>query len=326
MGVESGKPERDEAGRELRALRGMIDAATSSLSWVDLDLRLVAANRRRREALGLPEDSASGTSLREILPKERFEREEPFLRRALAGEELAFHGPSPDGKRLEEVRCLPAIGSDGKVEGLVELRTEVGGASDPTGDLLRRLSETERALARREAELSRLSTVDPLCGVLNRGAILAYLESEVHRAARYERPLALVLFDLDRFKLVNDIQGPAAGDKVICRLAELCLEAFRATDRIGRYGGEEFLAILPEVGKEGAMIAAERVRAGMAAERFSLPREGDGGTGEFTVTVSAGVATFEKGMDADRLLACLDAALYRAKEKGRNRVELHGRH
>ena len=187
--------------------------------------------------------------------------------------------------------------------------------------LRQRLEERELALADLGTQLERITRTDPLSGALNRRAILDVLEGERRRAERYGRPLAIILLDLDRFKLVNDMHGPAAGDEAIGRLAGICRAALRGTDFIGRYDGEEFLAVLPEVGRDGALVAAERIRAAMQAERFSA------GESSFTVTVSGGIAELAqgKGLDLDRILANADAALSEAKGRGRNRVEVHGR-
>ena len=106
---------------------------------------------------------------------------------------------------------------------------------------------------------------------------------------------------------------------VLQRVADTLRSALRNYDLPCRYGGEEFLAILPEVGGEGVLVAAERIRAAMQAERFTA------GDARFTVTVSGGVAALEARWDLDRLLANADAALYKAKEGGRNRVAAYGR-
>jgi diguanylate cyclase (GGDEF)-like protein len=194
-------------------------------------------------------------------------------------------------------------------EGMAELERLRG----EVRDLKARITELD-------AELERTTRIDSFSGVLNRGAVIKALEGERQRSERYGRPLAVILLDLDRFTMVNDMHGPAAGDGAIKRLVDICRSSLRVTDAIGRYDGEEFLAVLPEVGGEGAAFAAERIRAEMQAERFKA------GDASFTVTVSVGVATMEKGHDLDPILANADAALYDAKHKGRNRVVIYGHH
>ena len=314
---------------DLCTFRTIVETSSSSFAFIDKDLRLVAANRKRRDELGIAETSTGRRHLADLISKPVFERKEPLLRRCLAGEALCFKEPTGDGAGEQQVHYLPSKDRDGEILGLVELRV------DKSDDevLERKLEEKERALESREAELKRLSIVDSLSGSLNRGAVLGALEEEIRRAARYGRPLAIVLFDLDHFKLVNDIHGRAAGDEAIQRFSAICRASFRNTDYVGRYSGEEFLVILPEIPIQGAIEAAARVRTALQSERFTataLSAYDAGGapaeSHEFTVTVSAGIAGLEEGMSSDQLLANADAALYRAKEKGRNRVEIAGRH
>lgn len=315
------------ASQEARAFRAMAEAQDASIAFIDREYRVVAANTRRLEELGLGDREARGAALSGLLAPEAFERAAPLLERCLQGESVAWTETALDGEGEVDVRLEPAGDGAGGISGIVEVRAVHPGKSD----LERRLEDREREVEALETELRRLSTIDSLSGSLNRGAILAALEEEIRRSARYDRPLALVLFDLDHFKLVNDIHGRAAGDDTIRAFSSICRSTFRNTDYIGRYGGEEFLAVLPEVGQTGALEAAERVRVSLQARRFRgasvASPWGDGATGEeFTVTASAGVASWERGTDSDRLLANVDAALYRAKEKGRNRVESGFRH
>lgn len=309
---------------ELRALRAIVDASGASMAFFDRDLRVVTANRRMGGELGLSDAGKEALSLPAILDGQSFGKLEPRLRACLAGEAQDFLEDEPRTGRSTHIRYIPALGPEGEVVGLVALRK----AAEPLEIQERNLAIREEALNVREAEFRRQSTTDPLSGTLTRGAILLLLEEEIRRASRYGRPFALVLFDLDHFKLVNDIHGRSAGDETIRRFASICRATFRNTDYLGRYGGEEFLGILPEVDGEGGLLAAERVRIALEAERFRIPRP-LGATSiedEFTVTVSAGIAGFEKGYDSDTMLAATDKALYKAKDKGRNRSELHGRH
>jgi diguanylate cyclase (GGDEF)-like protein len=326
---------------ELYALRSIVEASEASLAFFDTELRLVTANNKRLGELGLSESPKNGESLSAILAPEPWERCRPLLERCLAGEAQRFGDATRNGQPEQEVSYLPSRDGRGRVIGVVEVRVD---RAERSG-IEKRLADRELELANAIAELKRLTTTDSLSGALNRGAILAALEEEIRRSVRYERPLALILFDLDRFKLVNDIHGRAAGDEAIKRFSSICRASFRNTDYVGRYGGEEFLALLPEVGTQGAIEAAERVRTAMQSERFKPQAyaapwgntcldKADGTAKkdpaaceeEFTVTASAGVVAWEKGSDSDRLLAAVDSALYRAKERGRNRVEAHARH
>ena len=162
------------------------------------------------------------------------------------------------------------------------------------------------------ARLARLSRVDPLTGALNRrGLDLAFPPD----AADLVMPLAAVMIDIDRFKQVNDTYGHAMGDLVLRKVAAVCGEAVRVGDAVVRYGGEEFLLLLPTVDCVQAARIAERVRAAVAVGTTINDQW-------IAVTISAGVADRRPGEARDELLARADAALYRAKLAGRDRIEV----
>jgi diguanylate cyclase (GGDEF)-like protein len=145
------------------------------------------------------------------------------------------------------------------------------------------LSESFAHLASRIAEIEALATTDPLTRLDNRLACLKVLDAEVDRANRYERPLAVALIDIDHFKRVNDTPGHAMGDEVLRHVATLLRANVRSVDTLGRYGGEEFLLIMPETDIEGALASAENLRRIVA--RTDLVTE----EARISVTISAGV-------------------------------------
>jgi two-component system cell cycle response regulator len=174
--------------------------------------------------------------------------------------------------------------------------------------------ETTRADNHR---LEALAQTDPLTQLVNRRALTIRLLTEMERVRRYNAPLALLLLDLDHFKLVNDTYGHLAGDDVLFGVATLLQRAVRTVDTVARYGGEEFVIVLPETGKQGALSFAERIREKLATHRFAIAsRE------EIHITASIGVATYPSpGMDSvEDLFRAADAALYKAKDGGRNAV------
>jgi diguanylate cyclase (GGDEF)-like protein len=166
------------------------------------------------------------------------------------------------------------------------------------------------ALRRWRAALRDAAT-DTLTGLANRRGGREALEREVQRASRYGRPLSVIVFDLDRFKAVNDRYGHAAGDLVLRLVARAAARAVRDTDRVIRWGGEEFLVVCAETGQGEASRLAERLRRRIARVHLGRRR---------VVTASFGVATFAAGEDAAALSERADKALYRAKHGGRNRV------
>ncbi len=177
------------------------------------------------------------------------------------------------------------------------------------------LAATAIAKARLHEQMRLLAVTDDLTGLHNRRGILQFGEHEVERARRFSRPLAAIMFDIDHFKHVNDNYGHAAGNQVLAKLAHLCRDELRDVDLLGRYGGEEFLALLPESNMIGAQYAAERMRRAVADSVHHV------GTSTVTITVSFGIAVVS---DGDEVLAQLidraDQALYMAKRSGRNRV------
>lgn len=179
-----------------------------------------------------------------------------------------------------------------------------------------RLRAAFSALADRVADTWRLATVDPLTGIANRQAILRCVDEEIARAARYRHPLSVILLDLDHFKRLNDSNGHAAGDLVLRHVGALLAANVRATDVAGRYGGEEFLIVLPETDPDAAAAVAEKLRQMMSRTQVQLS---DGEV--VTVTLSAGVAGgMGDVLHADALVRDADAALYSAKALGRDQV------
>jgi two-component system cell cycle response regulator len=173
-------------------------------------------------------------------------------------------------------------------------------------------TSAEEASQRAELAQERAMT-DALTGRLNRYGLQHILAREQSEARRYNRPLSCLLIDLDNFKTVNDTHGHATGDLALQQVASILAEAVRGSDTVFRYGGEEFLVLLPETDLEGAMALGEKIRA---AARFF----GDG-LRVFNLTLSAGAASLSDNESGHDMIARADMALYHAKEAGRNRVE-----
>lgn len=166
-------------------------------------------------------------------------------------------------------------------------------------------------LAVRNDVLEHLAARDELTGLSNRRTLDETLALEVARAERYDRPLSIIMLDIDRFKAVNDTHGHPAGDSVLIETAERLRASLRISDIPGRWGGEEFMIICPETGLDTAAQLAERLRQKYETTAFS---------GVGSLTASFGVATHRKGRLAKDILRSADEALYRAKQAGRNQV------
>lgn len=172
--------------------------------------------------------------------------------------------------------------------------------------------------ARLAQRLHELSTVDGLTRQLNHRAIYDRLTEELERAHRYKQPLSVILCDFDHFKEINDTYGHLAGDAVLREGAALLRKCLRGTDLLGRYGGEEFLAVLPQIDLEAARLAAERLRQELEEHRVSLP-----GHGDIRITGSFGVSArgeLPGRVTGDHLVSLADRRLYEAKGAGRNCV------
>jgi diguanylate cyclase (GGDEF)-like protein len=187
-----------------------------------------------------------------------------------------------------------------------------------SGGLGGRVAAALRSVATTLAETHDAATTDKLTGIANRPAILAALFTEVERAGRYDRPLAVAFVDIDLFKTVNDTYGHEAGDVVLRGVAATLRANLRAADALGRYGGEEFMVILPETDIGAAGALAEKLRQLVLATKYAI--EGHGTVG---VTVSIGVAVgVGRTLRVDALVRDADAAMYSAKALGRNQVYL----
>jgi diguanylate cyclase (GGDEF)-like protein len=183
-----------------------------------------------------------------------------------------------------------------------------------------RLLELQAELLRAREALREQATRDALTGTWNRGSLFEILQKELARATRTLQPLGVLMADLDHFKQVNDIYGHSAGDAVLREAARRMTAGIRSYDALGRYGGEEFVIVLPGCDGEGAARQAERLREAIGTEPFRVPE------GTIKVTCSIGVtwAGTPEALQTDILLRRADTALYVAKNNGRNRVEICG--
>jgi diguanylate cyclase (GGDEF)-like protein len=165
-------------------------------------------------------------------------------------------------------------------------------------------------------EIYRLTTVDGLTQISNKRHFMETLEREIARGQRYQRPLSLVMFDIDHFKIINDTYGHLAGDYVLNQLASAVKQRIRREDVFARYGGEEFAIVLPEIEVPTALLFAEKVRQLVQQHEFRFEKT------RIDVTISVGVAgTERKDVEAEALIKRADEQLYAAKSAGRNRVK-----
>jgi diguanylate cyclase (GGDEF)-like protein len=196
-----------------------------------------------------------------------------------------------------------------------DLTVKIGSKPGDRG-LEGRLGRALDGIAAALTETTNAATFDKLTGVSNRQTLLGGLFSEVERANRYGRPLSVAFVDIDHFKSVNDSYGHATGDVVLRGVAQTLKANLRASDEVGRYGGEEFMLLLPGTVLDSAVTFSERVRKRIEDHTFSFP----GGTLRRTASFGVSGWPHPRIRECDSLVRAADDALYVAKEMGRNRV------
>ncbi|MCC6134197.1 MAG: diguanylate cyclase [Candidatus Contendobacter sp.] len=303
----TGQKAMENALREREAtLHSITEAAQDAIVMMSPSGLISFWNPAAEHIFGYTQDEALGLNLHQLLVPDRyhdaFHKAFPIFQRTgqgnAVGKTLGLHALRKDGVEIAVAISLSAVNIQDEWHAVGILR-----------------DETERKA--QELELRRLATTDPLTGLANRRHFLTQVERELDRFKRYAQPAALLMLDLDHFKQVNDTYGHALGDAVLKHFAVITGQALRKIDLLGRLGGEEFAALLPDTTLIGAYPLAERLR-GIIMES---PVETTAGSIGFTVSI--GVALFTPDdQDANAILIRADRALYRAKNRGRNRVEM----
>jgi diguanylate cyclase (GGDEF)-like protein len=293
----------------------------------------IDARRMEKFEFGLEGDGTK--SLRDGLvaaEREAFQIDPAIGRELLAnlepedGQPLPKRRPSTAQLELVHAMALPmrariAGGQDIDFVGVISIARRDREFTDQERDLFAYLAG-QATLSIENVDLhetvQQQAVTDELTGLFNVRQFHSRLDNEIDRAERFGTPLSLVMLDIDKFKAVNDTYGHQQGDRVLVEVARVLRRLSRDVDLPARYGGEEMAVILPQTDLGGAELGAERMRA--AIEAMQIPRL-DGG-GMLPITASFGVASFPaQAADKTALIAAADAALYRAKRGGRNRVE-----
>jgi diguanylate cyclase (GGDEF)-like protein len=229
---------------------------------------------------------------------------------------------SPSGGELSAL-CVPLI-ANGRLVGAVQATRKSGGGNSfaqeeaHVVELVCASLATALANAIDYHDATRQTLIDDLTRLYNVRYLYQTLEGEIRRARRYGSPVSVVFMDLDGFKLVNDAYGHRAGSATLTEVAQVITRSVRDSDFVARYGGDEFVLMLPETSAKRALQMAERVRLRIAAHRFK------GGVGaDIYLTASFGVASFpEHATQAEKLIELADAAMYEAKQRDKNNVKL----
>jgi diguanylate cyclase (GGDEF)-like protein len=289
---------------ELETLRYALDHVSEGVVLLDADLNARFLNRRMRRFWGVTDErAASHPSYASLIANAPHARD-----RGMTPEELeAFFAG-----RVAAVRS----GS----EPLRDLKTTDGrhirahcDVLQNNGRMLTFCDVTD--LVRNAEQLERLATIDSMTGLYNRRHFLDQADAEWSRFQRHQRPLSMLMIDIDHFKQVNDRYGHAVGDETLIAVAQACAGGKRQSDIVGRLGGEEFAILLPETELAQAAIVADRLRAAIAGQVVTAHKV------QFKVTASIGIAAASVSMSGiDALMRAADQALYQAKAKGRNCV------
>ena len=310
--LEAALRENERINRALREseakFRGLVSQSLVGIVLVE-DGKFSYSNAKFDEIFGYSSDEIRGMGpLQTAVESDRGLVTENIDKR-LSGEVdqlgYVFHGLRKNGSVID-IECHSSVMNVGNRLLLISLLMDI---SERT--------RAERAVQVLQEELREQSTHDALTGLYNRHFLEEFFARELLLAERAGHPVSVIMGDLDHFKAVNDRHGHLAGDEVLRVFGNLMKHNARASDIICRYGGEEFLLVLPGMTEEGAVERAEQLRRAMAATPVSH------GASQITVTASFGVATFPfHGRTTDELIAAADSALYSAKADGRNRVNL----
>jgi diguanylate cyclase (GGDEF)-like protein/PAS domain S-box-containing protein len=297
----------DELRSREAALRALLESAPIILYTTDVEGKITVIEGRHLEEFGTDAATIVGSSIFEFIGSPDVNS---FLQLALNGVEIEFDFAYKGISFHSKVR--PIVDGEGKLAGIVGVAFDISErvrTEERFRDYNIVLEMQKQELEKANAELGRLATTDGLTGLQNHRAIQERLASEAELATRHNLPLSAILLDVDLFKDYNDSYGHPAGDLVLKQVARVLSSCVREADTVGRYGGEEFLVLLPQTDLIGATELAERIRVEIERAPW-LKRK---------VTASFGIATYEVGFEtAGDLIGRADDALYRSKESGRN--------
>ena len=298
--------------RSERELQLVTDHLPTLVSYISNDGRFQRVNRTYELWMGIPAEEIVGRGLREILGEKYWAQTAGARAAVLRGEKVTFEVlyPTAYGDRLAEVTYAPDIDETGYVRGIACMVLDIEERREAVAARL----ESER-LEEANLKLQELVVTDALTGLKNRRALEERLRVEFALSERHGRDLAVLMIDIDNFKLHNDTWGHSAGDDVLRCMGEILRATVRIPDVAVRYGGEEFAILLPESSLSRAAVVAGRIRRKIAGHPWP----------NGAITLSIGISVRVEGMiNPSHLMAAADAAMYLAKRTGRDKVCFHG--
>jgi diguanylate cyclase (GGDEF)-like protein/PAS domain S-box-containing protein len=304
LGIVRDASRRKQVEEALRISEGnfrrIFEEAPIGMATLSADYHFLSANAAFCKMLGYNPVELADLTFANITHPEHLSQDLVFVKKLYAGENSIYH---------TEKRYLRKDGGILTAELTLTVSRDVEGNFLHFLAMIEDVSERVRLLA----ELENRAVHDQLTGALNRWGLFQTIQSELNRARRYSHPISIILFDIDNFKNVNDTYGHATGDYILQEVAGICLTTIRSSDALARYGGDEFVILLPEIGLELACQAADRLRLAIAENPFHFENAW------LNVTISVGVTVdISNQFTLDHFLRCADRALYNAKAAGKN--------
>lgn len=304
--------ERKRAEKKLFESKVKIEAVFQGsgvgIRSIDSEFKIIEQNKEMDLLCGIERNEAIGRKCYELFGDYRCGTDKCTLRQILSGKkqvDVEMERFTKNGKVVfVSLIATPLVNKKGEIMGIIESFRDI--------TKRKKIEKEKEALTKK---LKHQAQTDGLTGVYNRQHLDEELKIEIKRAQRYNRPLSLIMLDIDHFKKVNDRCGHQVGDWTLKKIAKSMKSVARATDFVGRYGGEEFIVVCTETAIDKALNLAERMKKEIKGLRV-LDKDGL----SLGITGSFGVAQCSESEDFDKLLAKVDDALYRAKKEGRDRI------
>lgn len=310
---------QDQLERQEREFRTLAENSLDLIARFDRELRHQYVNPAYEKVTGIPRDQFAGKSRGEVgLPDEETVRWESHLRgvfRTGNSATMEFQHSGPNGTSYFESLLVPETDMLGQVQSVLVVSRDITERRRSE----RNLRESQTKLEEMNQRLQRLATVDSLTGLANRRLFDEKIDDEWRRSIRWQTPLALVMIDVDHFKLYNDSEGHMAGDQCLRRVANAIRSAVRrSTDFVARYGGEELAVLLAGETLEGGQVVAENIRR--SVEKINIPHPKSMTTDHVTISLGVNAVMPGKACSLSEFIEGADESLYKAKSAGRNQV------
>jgi len=285
----------------------VVELAADAILAINKDIKLIYLNKEAEKMFGYSQGEIIGRHLNILIPLEFRAVHDNHIRKFLEEDTVAR---LMNDRQNVEVKGLRKNGSQFFAE--ISILKIPGEEETILAAIIRDISHSKEL----ENKLRDFAEHDALTGIMNRRVIEDTIKKDIERASRYNKPLSLLMMDIDYFKKVNDTFGHDVGDSVLKHLTDISKRNLREVDSFGRWGGEEFVVLLPEIDLNGARVVAEKLRTSIEKTPLKI-NENE----KVSYTVSIGGVTFNQSMKSwETLFKLADDALYQAKEQGRNQV------